>query len=300
MKLIINKMKKNKKRHSESIVGFLFIFPALFFLAALIVYPLLNTFYLSLYKTNLINIWKFNGVNNYLNQFSSVEIWDSLKITFIYTAGVVIGTLILGMIAALLLNSKIKGQSLYRSLILWPWVLSSAATVIMWRWIYSTEYGVLNDILLRLRLIGNPISWLGNTNTALLALILVGIWKAFPFAAVALLGGLQAIPIELYEAAKVDGASSMQRWRHISLPGLRNVILILVILETVWWFKEFALVNMMTEGGPLRSTETITIRAFKYGFKFFEFGNAAALGIIIFLICLIIMIIYIKAIPQEE
>ena len=300
MKLIINKMKKNKKRHSESIVGFLFIFPALFFLAALIVYPLLNTFYLSLYKTNLINIWKFNGVNNYLNQFSSVEIWDSLKITFIYTAGVVIGTLILGMIAALLLNSKIKGQSLYRSLILWPWVLSSAATVIMWRWIYSTEYGVLNDILLRLRLIGNPISWLGNTNTALLALILVGIWKAFPFAAVALLGGLQAIPIELYEAAKVDGASSMQRWRHISLPGLRNVILILVILETVWWFKEFALVNMMTEGGPLRSTETINIRAFKYGFKFFEFGNAAALGIIIFLICLIIMIIYIKAIPQEE
>lgn len=300
MKLIINKMKKNKKRHSESIVGFLFIFPALFFLAALIVYPLLNTFYLSLYKTNLINIWKFNGVNNYLNQFSSVEIWDSLKISFIYTAGVVIGTLILGMIAALLLNSKIKGQSLYRSLILWPWVLSSAATVIMWRWIYSTEYGVLNDILLRLRLIGNPISWLGNTNTALLALILVGIWKAFPFAAVALLGGLQAIPIELYEAAKVDGASSMQRWRHISLPGLRNVILILVILETVWWFKEFALVNMMTEGGPLRSTETINIRAFKYGFKFFEFGNAAALGIIIFLICLIIMIIYIKAIPQEE
>lgn len=291
---------KRQRRFDDSMAGFLFILPALAFLGVLIVYPLFNSFYISLFKTNLINIWVYCGFENYASHFLDIETWQSLRVTLIYTAAVVAGALILGMISALVLNAKIRGQVIYRTIVMWPWILSSVAAVVMWKWMYSTQYGVINDILYRLNLIENPVSWLGQMDTALPALIVMSIWKAFPFVAISLLAGLQSIPIELYEAAEVDGATGWHKWRYITIPSISDIIRILAILETVWYFREFGLVNMLTGGGPIRSTETINIRAYRFAFEFFEFGKASSLGIIIFLICLVLMLIYIKGIPSRN
>jgi multiple sugar transport system permease protein len=291
--------RRNRKRNKDSIIGFLFVAPAVLFLGALILYPLLDLLHISLFKTNLINVWNYQGAMNYIELLRTPETWDSLRTSFVYTIVVVVGTLILGMLAALLLNIPVKGQTFFRSVVMWPWVISGVAASIMWQWMLSTRYGIINHVFLQVGIIAEPISWLGQMHTALPSLAVVSIWKAFPFVAITLLAGIQAIPLELYEAARVDGASGLQCWRYITLPGLRGILRLLVLLETVWWFREFTLPNMLTSGGPLRATETVVIRAYKMAFEFFEFGKASALSVIIFFISFLVVLAYNRLLPEQ-
>ena len=280
--------------------GYVFILPAFLLLFLLFIFPLVSTFVLSLFETNLVNKWNFVFFKNYLSFLQDRDFWESLRITLTFAFGVVAGHFLLGMSFALLLNLKIPGRLIFRLLLLIPWIVPEIVTALTWSWMYNTTYGVINDLLLKLKLVSSPVSWIGDPTLALPSLMLVAIWKGYPFVMMTLLAGLQSIPLELYEAAEIDGASGWSKFFCITLPGLRGVILITAILDSMWWFKHFTIIYAMTGGGPVRATEVLSISVYRNAFQGLKFGYASALAVFIFLVCVGIATIYQRILRRGE
>jgi multiple sugar transport system permease protein len=275
--------------------GYLFILPSLLVMVVLIVYPVLDAFWVSLHRTRYAKILEFAPLLQYQSFLTDPKVLASIRITLIFTFVTIAGQFALGLLFATLLNTNPRGGKFFRTAAMLPWVLSGVASGIAWRWIYDALYGPINEIIRLLHLLpegGEQIAWLGEPHLALGAVIFASIWKGFPFVMLMLLAGMQAIPTELIEAARVDGANSFQVWRRITLPMLKNVVLICLILDTVWWFREFASIWTMTAGGPARATDMMVIHVYKDAFEFFEFGRAAAGAMVILVISLGIMVVY--------
>lgn len=277
--------------HSQ-ISGLWFILPAAIALLVVVAYPLLYGFYISLFNTNLLNRWEFVWFKNYIRIFTSGDFLATIFTTFKFTLGAVIGQFIIGLSLALLLNTKVPGRAFFRTILLVPWLFPEVVVALLWKWMFNPLYGLFNDILLKLHLISEPTSWLGSTSTALPSVILTVIWKGYPLVMLLMLAGLQAIPQEQYESAQMDGATWRQSFFFITLPNLRNVIMISLILNTVWWFKHFGIVWVLTQGGPINATSIISIDIYKTAFEAFRFGPAAALAVIVFFIVFFISFLY--------
>lgn len=287
-------------RRSDQAAGYAFVTPANLLLLGLVLYPFLYGIYVSLFKTNLINKWKFVGAANYIEAVSSPEFWQSLGVTAAFTVGVVAGHFLLGFAFAHLLNLEIRGRTAFRAILLLPWLLPEVVAANIFKWILHPANGILNGWLRALGVIEEPLSWLGNPSYALPTLIVVCIWKGYPLVMLMILAGLQTVPKELSEAAVMDGASGWQVFRNVTIPSLKATLVVALVLDTLWWFKHVTIIWLLTQGGPGTSTTTVALSIYKQAFEYFDFGPASALAVIVFAICLAINFIYKKGLNDER
>ena len=275
-------------RHKKSDVrlAIFFIGPALIVMLGVIFYPVVYNLIVSFYDFGIgrsgLQAMKFIGLRNFQDLFSSRVFGRALRNTLIWTAGNTIVIEVLALCAALLLNKGTKGRSVYRVVFLLPWVIPGVVTGIAWMYMFDAQFGPINDVLRRLGLIQGHVSWLGSPQTALIATMVAYIWKVYPMAMTMFLAELQSIPLELYEAAKVDGVNNWQAFWYVTFPLLRGAIYTTSIFMALTAFNSFDLIYIMTGGGPLDSTTTLGLKVYNYGFRQFEFGLASALATVMF------------------
>jgi len=266
-----------------------FVIPALILLSLVTVYPVLYVFSLSLQRRLLIfDISRFAGLDNYLFLLRDERFWNALKNTVYFSAVSVSLELILGFSIAMLLHRSFRFRGIFRGIVLVPWAVPTVVSARMWEWMYNTDFGILNHIL------GVKINWLGSPVWALYAAVFMDVWKTTPFVAILLTAGLQVIPQDLYQAAKVDGASGWAVFRRITLPLLKPVILIVLLFRTLDAFRVFDAVYVLTGGGPANTTETLSIYAYKVLFQTLQFGYGATLSVVVFLCVGSISVVCIK------
>ena len=286
-------------------VAYAFVLPALIVVGIVIIYPLLEVFITSFQRHNLLEVLtkgsSYIGFFNYIEILKDPEFWYSLWITTLFTAACVILTIGVGLAIALLLNLEFPGSKVLSVAILLPWVMPRVASSILWKWIFDDQFGILNYFL---SLLGfenmSGFAWLAHSGSALWAVIIVVVWQSFPFIAVALLAALQSISVEIYEAAKIDGASPWQRLRFITLPLLRNILGVLTVISTIWDFKAFDQMWVMTEGGPAGGTMILGIHTWMNAFAYLRMGRASALAVIMLLLVSSVTLFYLKLFNRGE
>ncbi len=271
------------------------IAPTVLVFCAVIVYPLISAIYLglfSIYTPTMEGEWV--GLDNYRRLLASGEFWRSLLNNVIWTVGTLSLQLIFGILVALMLHRNLVFRPLARSLVLFPYFLSTVVAVLVWRWLFNDLYGVLNHLLMWAGIVDMPVDWLGTMPNAMISLILVGAWKYFPFVVIAVLARLQSIPDELYEAASIDGAGAWGRFADVTLPQLRDVLIVVVLLRTIWDFKEFDLIYLLTGGGPIIGTQTLPLMVYKEAFALNQMGGASAVAVLMMLVMLLFMVLYLS------
>jgi multiple sugar transport system permease protein len=272
--------------------GYAFTLPAVLLLWVILFAPLAYVLYSSVHF-NVGRSASFAGLSHYQRFLEDPYFWNALRNTVAFTLGSVVLHVLLGVGVALLLAQRIKGRTAFRIVGLVPWMFSSVVVATLWRWMYHPQFGVINDILSRLGLRElAQMAWLGEIAFALPAVILTNAWRGFPFVMVMVLAGLQAIPREQYEAASVDGASGWSLFRYVTLPQLRFILAVSIVLDTIWTFKYFDLVQVMTEGGPANSTEVLTTLVYRNAFEFLEVEYASAVAVFMFLVLLVFTLLY--------
>ena len=277
------------------LLGALLIAPTVLVFCTVIVYPLVSAIYLglfSIYTPTMEGEWV--GLDNYRRLLASGEFWRSLANNLIWTAGTLTLQIVFGILVALMLHRNLAFRALARSLVLFPYFLSTVVAVLVWRWLFNDLYGVLNHLLLWAGIVDLPVDWLGSMPNAMISLIFVGAWKYFPFVVIAVLARLQAIPDELYEAASIDGAGAWARFTDVTLPQLRDVLVVVVLLRTIWDFKEFDLIYLLTGGGPIIGTQTLPLMVYKEAFALNQMGGASAVAVLMMLIMLLFMSLYLS------
>jgi len=274
--------------------GLLLIVPAILVIIAILVIPVAQTLLLSLARntTSVLQGFDFAGLANYQRLFGTPRFLTAIQNTLVFTAVTVPLELVLGVILALLLNRQLPGRWLVRLAILLPWALPTALTALMWRWMFNGEFGLFNALLQGSGLIEQRINWIGGIPIAMLSMMTVSVWKTSSFVALLLLAGLQAIPRDIYEAAEVDGASAWARFWAITLPLLRPAILVALLLRSMDALRAFELPFNLTDGGPLTSTETLSLYAYRLIFQYVNFNLGAAAMVVQFAIIMLLAIVY--------
>ena len=261
-------------------LGFLFVAPIVLLVLALVTYPFCYAVYLSMTRKFVGMPPVFVGFENYVrlasDGFFLRAVWNSVVFTF----GSVAFKLVLGMAMALVLTSRIRFRSLFTGVLLVPWVAPTVVSALNFLWIYDGSLGVLNYLLVRVfRILPQGVGWLSEAGTAMASVIFVNIWRGFPFFGISFLAGMKAIPLELYEAAAVDGANVLQRFRHVTLPALRNIVIIVVLLSTIWTFNDFGIVYILTKGGPGGATMVLPVFTYEMAFGAQRLGDAIAVAL---------------------
>jgi multiple sugar transport system permease protein len=281
--------------HTERrMVYWLFILPALFLIAFVFLIPLGKSIQMSFYDMKFVEKAPFIGIGNYKRMFNDDYFLNSLKATFLYTAIYTVGVFLLGFITALFLNMSFRGNSTVRAITTLPYAIPESVGALVWLWMLDYQLGVINYLL------GKPQPWLFQTPLALFAVVGIEVWKLFPMHALILLAGLQGIPQELYEAASIDGANSVQKFFRITIPQLKQILAILLTLTIIWCFKRFTTIWVLTQGGPHRSTETFVIQIYRYAFAFNRMGYAATIGTFVLAILVGLTLLYFFLIRQGE
>ncbi|PHV69891.1 sugar ABC transporter permease [Sporanaerobium hydrogeniformans] len=286
-----------------SIWPYLLIAPALIIVIAVVFIPVLQAILMSFqsYDLRRPNNIAFIGFENYIGLFNDKLFWKSLFRTFIWVGFGVGLQFIFGFVLALILNQSFRGRGIVRAVSLIPWVTPGVLIGLMWRWIYDGNYGVLNDILMRLHIINDNIPFLSKASTAFPSVILTIIWQGIPFFAIMILAGLQGISQDMYEAADIDGASKMQKLFRITIPSLKNTLFITVLLRIIWVANSVDVIFNMTEGGPSYSTQTLSVYIFNKGMAM-DLGYASAMSLILTIILSAVAIPYLinKFRTEEE
>lgn len=289
----------------ESLLPYAYILPALLVIAGLLFIPIVRAVLMSLTDVRLLSIGRarFVGLANYVEFFTSPSFTRVMVATLVYVIGGVSLTYVFGMFTALILNRDFLGRGLARTILIVPWAVPQVVLVIIWQWMLNPRYGVLNYFLNVAGLVEGDFSWFSSAPTAMTAILLATLWKQYPLGMLILLAGMQSIPRELYEVAEVDGASALQRFRYITLPGLRYITSVLLLLLTIWHFGNFTIIWLMTQGGPADATATLTIFSYLHAFKLSRIGYGAAIGVVILCIALFITVLYfrlfVRSLQQE-
>ena len=276
-----------------------FVTPAVITLALLLLYPFCYGIYISFFKTNLVNKWNFIGLKNYAKVLTEADFYSSMKITLIFTVGVVLGHFIFGFLFAVMLNRDIKGRTIFRAVLLLPWLFPEVVIANLWRWIFNPTMGFLNSTLVSVGILKEPMSWLGSPKLALAVLIFICIWKGYPLVMIQLLAGLQTVPGDIIEAARIDGAGNWKTFWYVTVPSMKSPLSVTLILDVVWWFKHVTMIWLLTQGGPNGATNTIGVNIYKRAFEFFDFGPSSALAVVVFLICIVISILQRRLLKDE-
>ena len=285
----------------DALLGVALIAPTVLVFLTVIVYPLLSAIYLSLFSIYTPTLQgRFVGLANYRQILGTAEFWLSLRTTVVWTVLTLSLQVVAGVLVALLLHQSLVFRALARSLVLFPYFVSTVVAVLVWRWLFNDLYGILNHFLLWIGILRMPLDWLGQMPNAMVSIVLVGAWKYFPFVVLAVLARLQTIPDALYEAARIDGAGAVGRFFDVTLPQLRDVLVVVVLLRAVWDFKEFDLIYLLTGGGPVVSTQTLPLLVYKEAFGLNEMGRAAAYAVAMMAVMLGFMILYLRRQPVGE
>ena len=260
-------LKSRLRVPKETVLGVALMIPALAIIIGLIGYPTLYAIWMSLHtKLLAVRDMPFVGLKNYVDVLSQGSFWPALGRTIYFTVVSVGIKTCIGMATALVLNENWPGRGLARAAVLLPWALPPLTAVVTWRFLFNDTTNVLNYILVKAHLIEKPILWLAKAEYAMPSVIIVGVWQGFPFFAITLLAGLSPIPNDLYDAAKVDGAGIIHRFLYVSLPGVFPVLMVAVTLSTIWTFNQFAVIWLLTQGGPGEATTTLPIAAYMQAF----------------------------------
>ncbi|MAU46344.1 MAG: carbohydrate ABC transporter permease [Salipiger thiooxidans] len=270
--------------------------PAVLVTLAIVFFPMLQTAWMSLHDYVLFrpNDFTWVGLDNFKAALSDEVFWISLKHTIIWMCTTIPAQLLLGLATALLLNQEFPWRPVARALIIIPWALPSVVIALMWVWIYDSNYGIANELLLRMGLIQQAIPWLADPDTALASIILTLTWQGFPFFAVMILAGLQSIPQSYYEAASIDGASAWRQFWHITLPGISGVMMTAVLLRMIWVANSFDVIFVMTGGGPGYSTHTLPLYAFIKARTNLDFGYGSAIAVLFTMLLMVVVLFYLR------
>ena len=266
----------------EGSLGPILMFPALAILVMFIAYPFVLGIWYSLVNARIGVAGSFVGLDNFIANAQNGIFQQTLRNTFVYTIITTIFKLGLGMALALLMNQHIPFKGLIRAGLLLPWIIPTALSTLAWLWIFDSTYGIISWALKNMGLVKTNIPFLGDPTLAMGSVIAVNIWRGTPFFAISLLAGLQTISQDLYEAAAIDGATAIQRFRHVTLPLIMPVLTIVTLFSIIWTFADFQLVYVLTRGGPTNSTHLLATLAYQIGMTAGELSNGAAISLWMF------------------
>jgi multiple sugar transport system permease protein len=284
----------------QTLIGYLFLVPTALILLVMVGYPAATGVWYSLNNRMLgFANYRFVGLANYVELITNPRVLIAIGRAFAYSGIALVFKLTIGMIVALLLNMRFQGRGLVRGITLLPWSLPEVAAVLMWAWMFNDLFGVLNTVLLAIGVINAPVHWLG-LRWAFPSLIAVNVWRGFPFFAINLLAGLQTISEEIYEAARVDGASRWQTFWNITLPGVSTVMLIISLLSFIWTANDFTSIWVLTRGGPAGVTETFPVLTFQIAFSGLELGKAAAVPVLLMPFFSVLIVLLVKAVAGRR
>ena len=276
-----------------------FILPAVILMFLMVIFPTLFAVYTSMSRWNLTESQTstFIGFANYINLLQQTRFWESLGRTFIFTTISTSMTIVIGMVLALMLNRELPGKNILRTFLIIPMIITPVVVGLTWRFMFNPELGMINYFL---SLIGlEKIAFLGRTQTSLASVMVTDIWQYTPFALLILLAGLESLPKEPYEAAEIDGANTFQTFRQITLPMMRSPIIVAVLFRVMFSFNTFDTIYVMTGGGPGRSSETLTMYAYRLGFEQWHLGESAAVALIMLVIITFLSRLILRALRQE-
>ena len=289
------------KPMSHQTAGLLLVSPAIVMIAFLTAYPVVYSIWLSFFtKHAFLPMQDFVGLGNYIEFFYDSQFWESFKLGLIYSVSTVLLQICLGVSASLVLNEAFKGRGVIRAVVLFPYMVPTIVAVILWKWLLHETYGLVDHYLLSWGLIKQPIVWVGPSGI-MYSLILISTWQFFPFVVISVLARLQTINPELYDAAKIDGASAWDRFWHVTLPQLKNVLFVVLLLRTIWMFTKFDTVWLLGgSGGAGRSIRTLPILAYMKTFGSLQAGMGATLAVIMFLMLIVFSVGYFLIYRREE
>jgi multiple sugar transport system permease protein len=285
-------MQTFRRGEDRVIIGIL-----VFSLAYLVVvqgYPFIWAILISARDQHIGTSGNFVGFANYLSLFSDSTFWSAMSFTFVYVFAAIVLKLFFGYIMAAMLNQPIVGRGFFRALLFLPWALPTLTSVLAWRWMLGDIGGVVNYALMQLHLIPRPVGWLGQPALAQVSVVMVNIWRGTPFFGISILAALQSISPELYEVARIDGANARQRLFRITLPSISNVIILVTLISTIWTLGDFAIIWIMTRGGPANTTQVFSTLSYVVTFQNLELSRGIAIALAIVPVSIVLMIVAIR------
>jgi len=286
---------------SDPMLALVMVIPTMLIILVFAIFPMLQGFYASFFQVEPATLsMQFNGIENYHWLLKQSLFWESLWRSFLWVSTTSVVQLILGIGIALLLHQELKGRNLARGLVLFPYLIPAVVIALTWRFILDPTMGIFNRVLMDIGMIERPLALLSNPRTALLFVIVAGIWKYTPFVVMMTLARLQVVPVELEEAAKLDGANARQLFQHITLPWLMPVIIVTMLLRTIWTFRQYDIVYLFAFGGPLFATTTLPVLVKYLAFGAQKIGPAAATATIMVILMIAVSSIYFKWYNQAE
>ena len=284
------RMSRRKKMEPWYYVG-----PIFLLLVIMFGYPLIKSVVMAFqnYKLGNANVY-FNDFANFHKMFGDKDFLLLLKNSVVYVVVSVFGQFIGGLILALCLRDKFKGRGIYQSIVFLPWAFSAFVVGLVFRWSFNGEYGVVNDVLMKLGIMKKGIAWLGTPGLSLVVVILAMIWIGIPFFGIMILAALQSIPDEIYEAADMDGCGMFRKFFSLTLPYIKPTVIMTILLRTIWIFNSFDLVVIVTQGGPANYSQTLPSYMYTKAFSGYDFGLAGAFGVLLMVILGVYAVLFLK------
>lgn len=287
--------KKGRMSRKKKMEPWYYVGPIFILLVIMFGYPLIKSVVMAFqnYKLGNANVY-FNDFANFHKMFGDKDFLLLLKNSLVYVIVSVFGQFIGGLILALCLRDKFKGRGIYQSIVFLPWAFSAFVVGLVFRWSFNGEYGVVNDVLMKLGIIKKGIAWLGTPGLSLVVVILAMIWIGIPFFGIMILAALQSIPDEIYEAADMDGCGMFRKFFSLTLPYIKPTVIMTILLRTIWIFNSFDLVVIVTQGGPANYSQTLPSYMYTKAFSGYDFGLAGAFGVLLMVILGVYAVLFLK------
>jgi multiple sugar transport system permease protein len=283
--------KPRKRAPDRERAGYWFVLPCVIFTAVFFIVPLIMTLGMSLYNWPLMGVASFAGLRNYIDLLHDDSFWAALWFTTEYTLVVTPAIFVLAFVLAMLVNRAGRFVGLFRTAFFLPVVIGLTTASLLWVWMYNDQVGIFSAILMQLGIIDEPVQWFGDTNTALISLVVMILWKASGFTMVILLVGMQAIPQDLYDAARIDGARWWAQQRYITVPMMRRTFALALVMAVIGSYLAFEQFYVMTKGGPMNTTITVVHWIYRASFTYFKLGYGAAMSVVLLLVLLALSVV---------
>jgi multiple sugar transport system permease protein len=285
----------------DQVRAWLLLLPALLLLLSLTLYPVLYGVWLSFFnKHSFFPQQTFIGADNYIFILRDAEFWASVWRGTVYAVSTIVLQIVLGVATALLLNEWFPGRNILRAIVIFPYVIPTVVAIILWKWLLNSQFGLINYLIDSAGLVNHPISWMGR-DWIMVSLIIVSVWQFFPFVVLGVLARLQTIPNELYDAASVDGANALQRFLYVTLPQLKSILFVIVLLRSIWMFTKFDTPWLMIQGGGAENyIRTLPVYTYMRTFAYYEAGLGSAMAVVMFMMLAATSAIYFKLWRRDE
>jgi multiple sugar transport system permease protein len=292
--------RRARVRLRENVEGLVWVAPAFIYLAFFIAYPFVMSIFLSLSSARVGSPeWHYIGLTNFQRIFADPTFWQTVRNSFIFTFGSEAIRLVIGLPLAFALNRSFKGKRLVQGVILIPFVIPIALSSLAWKWMFDSLYSVINWMLMTLHIIDYPWQWLGEPGLAMWSVIILNVWRGFPFSAVILLAGLTAVPVEVIEAAKIDGAGPLRRFVYVVAPIVRPILAVGLLYSIVFSFTDFSAVWLLTQGGPYNTTHVFGTYAYNVGINAGDIGQGAAITLFMFPLLAVFVVVMLRLLRRE-